>query len=372
MSQPGTNPIRVALVGVGNCAASLVQGLFFYSQDQSQTRGLLHPKLGGYTAADIQIVAAWDVDRRKVGRPLEEAICAKPNCVFPIADTVAPTGITVRMGRILDGVADHMDEGDPAKRFEMADESQPELDEVVSVLKESGVQLLINYLPVGSQQATEFYMEAALAAGVGVINCIPVFIASDPGWADRFRQAGLPIFGDDVKAQLGATILHRTLADLFRMRGVEVDSTYQLNVGGNTDFYNMLDRNRLTSKKTSKTEAVQSVLADRLPDDQIHVGPSDFVPWLDDKKVCFLRMQGKLFGDAPMNVEVRLEVEDSPNSGGVVIDAIRFGRIALDRGMSGPIEEPSAYLFKHPPVQRPDREAFESLETLLKKWNEQR
>jgi myo-inositol-1-phosphate synthase len=358
------SPIRVALIGTGNCAASLVQGLNYYAE-QSMTEGLLHPELGGYRPADIEIVAAWDIDRRKVGRPLEEALYQPPNCAKPIVQKLPPSGVTVAMGRILDGIAKHMDTAAANKRFELADAPEAQLDELVDQLKKSKAQLLVNYLPVGSQKATEFYMEAALKAGVGVINCIPVFIASDSAWAKRFEEAGLPILGDDVKAQLGATVLHRTLADLFRMRGVELDETYQLNVGGNTDFYNMLDRDRLSSKKISKTEAVQSALERPLEDDRIHVGPSDFVPWLDDKKVCFLRMQGKLFGGAPMNIEVRLEVEDSPNSAGIVIDAIRFGRLALDSGKKGALEAPSAWLFKHPPCQQPDRQSYENLETMI-------
>ncbi len=352
--------VKVGIVGLGNCASALIQGLHHYNSDscQNESGGLFHQTMNGYAPGAIECVAAFDVDRRKVGLPLNQAIFSDPNCLKTICRDIPESSVKVTMGRVLDGVASHMTAGDFPKGFEVADQSEPEIAEVARVLKDSGAEVLVNFLPVGSQKATEFYMEAALEAGVGVVNCIPVFIASNQAWGQRFAQAGLPLLGDDIKSQLGATVIHRTLADLFMMRGVPLDQTYQLNVGGNTDFLNMLDRNRLASKKQSKTKAVQSVLDKELEPNNIHVGPSDFVPWLDDKKVCFLRMQGRLFGNATVNMEIRLEVEDSPNSAGVVVDAVRACKIAMDRNIGGPIEDLCAYLFKHPPVQHPDRIAF--------------
>lgn len=349
--------IRVALIGVGNCASSLVQGVTYYGAANRSPNGLMHTEIGGATVADLDFVLAYDIDRRKVGQDLATAIFAKPNCTAVFAPDIAPTGVKVSMGRVLDGVANHMEDGPEDRAFAKADVAEPTKDEVVAALKAARVEVLVNFLPVGSDEATAFYMECALAAGVGVVNCIPVFIASNPVWEKRFRDAGLPIVGDDVKAQLGATIVHRTLSNLFRKRGVDLQRTYQLNTGGNTDFLNMTDRSRLRSKKTSKTEAVQSVLEDRLTDENIHVGPSDYVPWLNDNKLCFLRLEGELFGGVPMNVEVRLSVEDSPNSAGVVVDAIRCCKLALVRGEGGVVTGPSAYFCKHPPVQIADDEA---------------
>jgi myo-inositol-1-phosphate synthase len=359
--------IRVALVGIGNCASSLVQGLAHYRTGANDTTGLMHYELGGYRPENIRVVAAWDIDRRKVGRDVSEAIFAKPNCTAVFCDQVEPSGATVRMGRVLDGVADHMESFPDDRSFRLADEAEPDRDAVVAALREAGADVLMNYLPVGSQQASEFYAECALEAGVAFVNNIPVFIASNPEWAERFRKAGIPLIGDDIKAQLGATIVHRVLTDLFRKRGVKLDRTYQLNTGGNTDFLNMLERSRLASKKESKTEAVQSVAAARLVDENIHVGPSDYVAWQNDNKVCFLRMEGQLFGGVPMNLELRLSVEDSPNSAGVAIDMIRCARIAQDRGLAGPIEAASAYFCKHPPVQIPDDRAFDELESFIAK-----
>jgi myo-inositol-1-phosphate synthase len=278
---------------------------------------------------------------------------------------VQPTGAQVRMGRTLDGIADHMAEQPEGRTFQAAEAAEPSKDDVVEALRDSGAHVLVNYLPVGSQQATEFYAECALEAGVAMVNSIPVFIASDPVWAERFASRGLPIIGDDIKAQLGATIVHRTLTDLFRKRGVKLDRTYQLNTGGNTDFLNMLERKRLASKKISKTEAVQSVAAERIEDDNIHVGPSDYVPWQNDNKVCFLRMEGQLFGGVPMNLELRLSVEDSPNSAGVAIDMIRCAKLALDRGLSGPVDPASAFFCKHPPQQMSDDHAWQALEDFI-------
>ncbi|API58172.1 inositol-3-phosphate synthase [Tardibacter chloracetimidivorans] len=358
--------IKVAIVGVGNCASSLVQGVAHYSNGgANEAIGLIHWDMAGYRPRDIDIVAAWDVDRRKVGKDVSEAIFARPNCTTVFCDHVPPTGTTVLMGRILDGVADHMEDYPIDRTFDVADAPEPDRAEVVRVLRESGAEVLMNYLPVGSQEATEFYAECALEAGVAFVNNIPVFIASDPVWAKRFTEAGVPIIGDDIKAQLGATIVHRVLTDLFNKRGVRLDRTYQLNTGGNTDFLNMTNRKRLASKKKSKTEAVQSVAEQRLEDENIHVGPSDYVAWQNDNKVCFLRMEGRMFGGVPLNLELRLSVEDSPNSAGVAIDMIRCAKIARDRGLGGPILAPAAYFCKHPPEQMPDDKAFNAVEAFI-------
>jgi myo-inositol-1-phosphate synthase len=355
--------IRIAIVGVGNCASSLLQGIHYYKGRRAEEAiGLMHFEVGGYAPSDLEVVAAFDVDRRKVGRDVSEAIFAEPNCTAVFCPDVPKAGVTVRMGRILDGVSPHMSEYTEGRTFQVADALEADRAEVVRVLRESGAEILVNYLPVGSEEATRFYAECALEARCGLINCMPVFIASDPAWARRFEEAGLPIIGDDIKAQLGATITHRTLTDLFRRRGVKLDRTYQLNTGGNTDFLNMLNRKRLASKKESKTEAVQSVAGERLDDENIHVGPSDYVPWQNDNKVCFLRMEGRLFGDVPMNLELRLSVEDSPNSAGVSIDAIRCCKLALDRGHAGIVHGPSSYFMKHPPRQVTDDEAWQQVE----------
>lgn len=358
--------IKIAIVGVGNCASSLVQGLAHYSNGgANEAIGLIHWDLGGYRPRDIEIVAAWDVDSRKVGKDVSEAIFARPNCTTVFCDHVPPTGTVVRMGCVLDGVADHMEDYPLDRRFDLADAGEASKADVIRVLKETGAEVLMNYLPVGSQDATEFYAECALEAGVAFVNNIPVFIASDPIWAKRFADAGVPIIGDDIKAQLGATIVHRVLTDLFNKRGVRLDRTYQLNTGGNTDFLNMTNRKRLASKKKSKTEAVQSVAEHRLLDENIHVGPSDYVAWQNDNKVCFLRMEGRMFGGVPLNLELRLSVEDSPNSAGVAIDMIRCAKIARDRGLGGPILAPAAYFCKHPPEQMPDDQAFLAVEAFI-------
>lgn len=358
--------IKVAIIGIGNCASSLVQGISHYSNGgANEAIGLIHWDLGGYRPKDIEIVAAWDVDSRKVGKDVSEAIFALPNCTTVFCDHVAPTGIRVLMGRVLDGVADHMEEYPLDRRFDLADSPEPSKADVIRVLRESGAEVLMNYLPVGSQEATEFYAECALEAGVAFVNNIPVFIASDPVWARRFTEAGVPIIGDDIKAQLGATIVHRVLTDLFNKRGVRLDRTYQLNTGGNTDFLNMTNRKRLASKKKSKTEAVQSVAERRLLDENIHVGPSDYVAWQNDNKVCFLRMEGRMFGGVPLNLELRLSVEDSPNSAGVAIDMIRCAKLARDRGLGGPILAPAAYFCKHPPEQMPDDQAYNAVEAFI-------
>jgi myo-inositol-1-phosphate synthase len=359
--------INVAIVGIGNCASSLVQGVAHYQNGGANEQiGLMHWDLGGYRPKDIRFVAAWDVDRRKVGRDVGEAIFAKPNCTAVFCDHVPASGVTVQMGRILDGFSEHMAEAPDERTFLLADEAQPERADVVRTLRETEADVLLNYLPVGSQEATEFYAECALEAGVAFVNNIPVFIASDPVWARRFEEARIPIIGDDIKAQLGATIVHRVLTDLFAKRGVKLDRTYQLNTGGNTDFLNMSNRSRLKSKKVSKTEAVQSVAERRLDDENIHIGPSDYVAWQNDNKVCFLRMEGQLFGGVPMNLELRLSVEDSPNSAGVAIDMIRCAKLAKDRGLGGPIHPASAYFCKHPPRQMTDDLAHEALEAFIR------
>ncbi|QNA86205.1 inositol-3-phosphate synthase [Sphingomonas sp. So64.6b] len=346
--------INVAVIGIGNCASSLVQGLAFYHKGSNDHVGLMHWDLGGYKPSDIKVVAAWDVDTRKVGVDVSDAIFAKPNCTAVFCADVPPSGVKVKMGNVLDGVAEHMADYADDRTFIVADLPQPTKAEVVAALRESKADVLMNYLPVGSQKATEFYAECALEAGVAFVNNIPVFIASDAVWAKRFEDAGVPIVGDDIKAQLGATIVHRVLTDLFAKRGVKLDRTYQLNTGGNTDFLNMSNHRRLESKKISKTEAVQSVAAERLTDDNVHIGPSDYVAWQNDNKVCFLRMEGQMFGGVPMNLELRLSVEDSPNSAGVAIDMIRCAKLASDRGMGGPIHPASAYFCKHPPIQMTD------------------
>jgi myo-inositol-1-phosphate synthase len=368
LHDPKRTDINVAIVGVGNCASSLVQGIAHYSNGGANEQiGLSHWDLGGYRPRDLKIVAAWDIDKRKVGRDVAEAIFARPNCTVAFCDHVPKTGTRVRMGKLLDGVADHMRDWAEERTFMLADgRREPTRDEVVEVLRETGTDVMVNYLPVGSQQATEFYADCALEAQVAFVNCIPVFIGSDAKWASRFERAGVAVIGDDIKAQLGATIVHRVLTDLFHKRGVKLDRTYQLNTGGNTDFLNMLERSRLASKKISKTEAVQSVAEHRLDPDNIHIGPSDYVAWQNDNKVCFLRMEGQLFGGVAMNLELRLSVEDSPNSAGVAIDLIRCARLAKDRGLAGAIHPAASAFCKHPPRQVPDDEAFRDLEKFIR------
>jgi myo-inositol-1-phosphate synthase len=344
--------LRVAIVGVGNCASSLVQGVHFYrdADPAEDVPGLMHVELGGYHVRDIEFCAAFDVSAHKVGADLAEAIFAEPNDtqVFARGQRM---GVTVARGPTLDGIGKYLEDVVPESDAAPAD--------VARVLRESGAEILVSYLPVGSEKATRFYAEQALAAGCAFVNCIPAFIASDPAWAARFAEKKLPIIGDDIKSQLGATIVHRMLANLFRERGVRLDRTYQLNFGGNTDFQNMLERERLDSKKISKTRAVQSQLAVPLPEQNVHVGPSDHVPWLTDRKWCYIRMEGTTFGNVPLNCELKLEVWDSPNSAGVVIDAVRCAKLALDRGIGGPLIGPSSYFMKSPPQQFTDHEARE-------------
>jgi myo-inositol-1-phosphate synthase len=361
--------IRVAIAGIGNCASSLIQGVHFYKDNFApgeEMVGLAHPDLGGYTAGDIRVVAAIDVDRRKVGRALHQAVFAKPNCTKVFYDDFTCDDVIVRMGNVLDGVAPHMADYDDDRRFIVADEPSANQKDIEHLLRDSGAEILMSYLPVGAQKATEFYAECCLATGVSLINCIPVFIVSHPAWARRFKQAGIPCVGDDVKAQVGATITHRVLARMMADRGATIDATYQLNTGGNTDFLNMVDRSRLGSKKISKTEAVQSQLDVPLPPDQVHIGPADYVPWQNDNKVCFLRIEARGFGGVPLNLEARLSVEDSPNSAGETIDAIRACKLARDRGLAGPLEAVSAYTMKHPPVQYTDTQAREMLEAFIR------
>jgi myo-inositol-1-phosphate synthase len=358
--------IKIAIVGVGNCASALIQGIHYYEKKTlKEAIGLMHWEIGGYRPSDIEVVAAIDIDQRKVGKNLNEAVLAPPNCTTIFHADLAPTTVQVHMGRILDGFSEHLNEYEEKYRITPAVEPEPDEGQVVDLLRASGAQILLNYLPVGSEKATAFYAECALCANVALINNIPVFIASDPTWAERFKERNLPIIGDDIKSQLGATITHRVLTDLFKKRGVRLDRTYQLNTGGNTDFLNMLNRKRLLSKKISKTAAVQSVTGRHLDSENIHIGPSDYVAWQKDNKVCFIRMEGRLFGDVPMNLELRLSVEDSPNSAGVAIDAIRCVRLALDRGQGGVLEGPSAYFCKHPPRQFTDDEAFRRTESFI-------
>jgi myo-inositol-1-phosphate synthase len=356
------NSIRIALVGMGNCAAALLQGFEYYKTNPPRQAGLLHHRIGPYGPSDIRVVAAFDVDARKVGKPLEEAVTALPNCTARFVRRLPRSGVRVQMGPVLDGVAAHMQHY-PSDRTFLVAKRKP--THVAKVLHDSKAEILLNYLPVGSERATAYYAQACLEAKVSLINCMPVFIASDPRWAARFKQRGIPLIGDDVKSQLGATILHRMLANLFKVRGASIDRTYQLNVGGNTDFLNMLNQERLQLKKLSKTEAVQTVLGTRLPDEAIHIGPSDYVPWLEDRKWAHVRLEGRGFGDQPITIELKLEVWDSPNSAGVVIDAIRCCKIALDRGLKGGLLAPSAYLMKSPPEQWPDDVAHQRLERFI-------
>ena len=360
------NKIKIAIIGIGNCASSLIQGIHFYKgKNLDDAIGLMHGEIGGYRPEDIRVVACFDIDKRKVGKDVNEAIFAPPNCTTVFQAELPEAGVKVRMGKILDGVSEHMADYNEKNTFVPATGSEPDKAEVVKVLKESGAEILVNYLPVGSEEATRFYAECALEAGTAFINNITVFIASNPEWARRFAEKNLPIIGDDIKSQFGATITHRVLTDLFKKRGIKLDRTYQLNTGGNTDFLNMLNRKRLASKKTSKTEAVQSAAEKRLDDDNIHVGPSDYVPWQKDNKVCFIRMEGRIFGDVPINLEMRLSVEDSPNSAGVAIDTIRCAKLALDRGEGGVLHGPSAYFCKHPPRQFTDDQAHHMTENFI-------
>jgi myo-inositol-1-phosphate synthase len=350
--------VKVAVAGLGNCANSLIQGVTYYADADPATTvpGLMHVDLGGYHVGDVEFVAAFDVDATKVGQDLAKAMWAGRNNTIQFAEVEA-TGVLVQRGPTFDGLGRYY-------RDEVEESAAPPVD-VVQVLRDSNADVLVSYLPVGSQEATEFYADAALEAGVAFVNAIPVFIASDPVWAKRFAAAGLPVIGDDIKSQVGATIVHRNLARLFEDRGVEIEHTYQLNFGGNMDFMNMLERERLVSKKISKTQSVTSQIDKGISTQDVHIGPSDHVPWLSDRKWAFIRLEGTSFGDVPLNVELKLEVWDSPNSAGVIIDAVRCAKLALDRGMAGPLLAPSSYFMKSPPVQYRDTEAHANVEAFI-------
>ncbi len=352
------NKVRVAIIGVGNCASSLVQGVHYYqnAKEEDLVPGLMHVNLGGYHVNDIEFSAAFDIDANKVGKDLSEAIYTKPNNTYRFAD-VPMLNTKVYRGMTHDGLGKYLSQ--------IIQKAPGQTDDIVRILKDTGTDVVINYLPVGSETATKWYVEQILKAGVGFVNCIPVFIARENYWQQRFVEAGLPMIGDDIKSQVGATIVHRVLTRLFRERGVKLERTMQLNVGGNTDFYNMLERDRLESKKISKTNAVTSQLDYDIGAENVHIGPSDYVEWLSDRKWAYIRLEGTTFGDVPLNVELKLEVWDSPNSAGVVIDAVRLVKIARDRGMSGTLEGPSAYLMKSPPVQYTDDIAHEMTESFI-------
>jgi myo-inositol-1-phosphate synthase len=354
----GKGKIRVAIVGVGNCASALVQGLEFYrdATPGETVPGLMHVRLGPYHVSDIEVVAAFDVDAKKVGKDVSEAIFTEPNNTIRFAD-VPPLGVYVQRGPTLDGLGYYY-------RQEIIESSDDPVD-IAAVLRETGAQVIVNYLPVGSEVAAKHYAQAALEAGAGFVNCMPVFIASDREWARRFADAGVPIVGDDIKSQVGSTIVHRVLSKLFEDRGVKLERTYQLNFGGNMDFMNMLERERLASKKISKTQSVQSQLRKELSKEDIHIGPSDYVPWLQDRKWAQIRLEGTSFGNVPLTIDMKLEVWDSPNSAGIVIDAVRCARVALDRGVAGPLIGPSAYFMKSPPVQFSDDAAREMVEEFI-------
>lgn len=350
--------VRVAIIGVGNCASSLVQGVHYYrnAKEDDFVPGLMHVNLGGYHISDIEFSAAFDIDANKVGKDLGEAIYSAPNNTYRFAD-VPKLGVTVYRGMTHDGLGKYLSQ--------VITKAPGETEDIVQILKDTRTDVVINYLPVGSETATKWYVEQILKAGVGMVNCIPVFIAREHYWQQRFQEAGVPIIGDDIKSQVGATITHRLLTRLFRERGVKLERTMQLNVGGNTDFYNMLERDRLESKKISKTNAVTSQLDYDLGEENVHIGPSDYVPWLTDRKWAYIRLEGRTFGDVPLSAELKLEVWDSPNSAGVVIDAVRMIKLALDRGISGTLEGPSAYLMKSPPIQYHDDEAREMTEAFI-------
>ena len=350
--------INVAIIGVGNCASSLIQGVYYYkkAKETEFVPGLMHVNLGGYHISDINFVAAFDIDKNKVGKDLARAIFTYPNNTFKFCEVPA-TGVKVQRGMTHDGLGKYLSQ--------IIQKAPGPTADIVKILKETQTDMVINYLPVGSEEATKWYIELVLAAGCGLVNCIPVFVARENYWQERFAEKGLPVIGDDIKSQVGATIVHRVLTRLFGDRGVRLERTYQLNFGGNTDFYNMLERERLESKKISKTNAVTSQLDYELEADNIHVGPSDYVPWLNDRKFCHIRMEGRTFGDVPLNLELKLEVWDSPNSAGVVIDALRCCKLGLDRGLKGALVAPCAYFMKSPPIQYTDDEARRMVEEFI-------
>jgi Myo-inositol-1-phosphate synthase len=356
--------IRLAIAGIGNCCSSLVQGINYYKyigKDDETVPGLMHNAVGDYAPRDIEVVAAFDIDRRKVGKDISRAIFEKPNCTKIFCKDIPEAGVRVQMAPVLDGVAEHMKDYPQDQTFAIADEKPVD---VAEELKKAKADVLVSYMPVGSQKAAEYYAQAALDANCGFVNCMPIFIVSDEAWGDKFKRKNIPCIGDDIKSQIGATIVHRTLSKLFANRGVIVDRSYQLNFGGNTDFLNMLSRDRLKSKNF-KTESVESQLGKRLSYDNLHIGPSDWVPFLQDNKICYIRMEGRKFGDVAINLELRLSVEDSPNSAGVVIDALRMVKLAKDRGIGGPLTSPSSYFMKHPPVQYTDSQAYEMVEEFI-------
>ena len=360
MAKAKSRKVRVAIIGVGNCASSFVQGIHYYQDAPIDTKipGLMHTVLGGYHVGDIEIVAAFDIDKNKVGKDVAEAIYVEPNNTYKFAD-VPKLGVRVHRGMTHDGLGKYLSQ--------VIEKAPGPTDDVVGILKATKADVVINYLPVGSEEATKWYVEQILDAGCAMVNCIPVFIAREKYWQKRFEERGLPIIGDDIKSQVGATITHRVLARLFEDRGVRLDRTYQLNFGGNTDFLNMLERERLESKKISKTNAVTSMLGHQLNANDVHVGPSDYVPWLTDRKWAYIRLEGTTFGDVPLNVELKLEVWDSPNSAGVVIDAVRCAKLALDRKIKGALVAPSSYFMKSPPQQFPDDQAREMVQEFIEK-----
>ncbi len=350
--------INVAIIGVGNCSSSLVQGVHYYKDAKASefVPGLMHVNLGGYHISDVNFVAAFDIDKNKVGKDLAEAIYTKPNNTFKFCE-VPPTGVTVQRGMTHDGLGKYLSQ--------MIQKAPGPTADIVKTLKETKTDIVLNYLPVGSEEATKWYIEQILTAGCGLVNCIPVFIAREKYWQKRFAERGVPVIGDDIKSQVGATITHRVLTRLFRDRGVRLERTYQMNFGGNMDFYNMLERERLESKKISKTNSVTSQLDYKMNPDDIYVGPSDYVPWLLDRKFCYIKMEGRTFGDVPLNLELKMEVWDSPNSAGVVIDAIRCCKLAMDHGLAGELAAPSAYFMKSPPIQYTDAEAHQMVEKFI-------
>ncbi len=357
--------IKIAIAGVGNCASALVQGIHYYKEvknDDELVPGLMHNVVGEYRPADIKLVAAFDVDKRKVGRDFSKAMFAKPNCTKVFYSKIPNLGVKVKMGPVLDGVAEHFKDYPEDQAFVLSKEKPVD---VAKELKKSGAEILVNFLPVGSERAVKFYVQEALKANCALVNCMPVFIATDKTWADKFEKKNLPIIGDDIKSQIGATIVHRILSHICSKRGVKIEKSYQINVGGNTDFLNMLSRKRLKSKKISKTESVESQLTKRLSYDNLHIGPSDYIPFLRDRKIAFIRIEGREFGDIPMEIELRLNVEDSPNSAGCVIDAVRMAKLALDRGIGGPLISASAYFMKSPPQQFNDEKAREMVEEFI-------
>lgn len=356
--------IRIAVAGIGNCASSLIQGIYYYRSGRDDIPGLMHTDLGGYKISDIKPVAAFDIDKRKIGIDLSKAVFSKPNCTYIFQKDIPHLDVEVQKAPVLDGCAPHMHDYPEDVTFVIDKDQKPV--NITDELKKSKADMLINYLPVGSEEAVRYLAQCCLDAGVAMINCMPVFIASDPQWAKKFTDKGLPIVGDDIKAQVGATITHRTLAKLFTDRGVKINRTYQLNVGGNTDFLNMLSRDRLKSKKISKSQSVQSIIPHHIEKDNLHIGPSDYVPWLKDRKLAFIRLEGSQFGDSPVDIEVRLNVEDSPNSAACVIDALRCAKLALDRKIGGPLLSSSAYLMKSPPQQFADNLARDMLEQFIR------